>query len=29
VRPEEIAARYVPLVAALGRNIATSVKALR
>src|SRR3569623_2527 len=26
VRPEEIAARYVPLVAALGRNIATSVQ---
>jgi IclR family mhp operon transcriptional activator len=29
VRPEEIAARYVPLMAALGRNIASSVQSLR
>lgn len=29
VRPEEIAARYVPAMTALGRSIATSVEALR
>ena len=29
VRPEEIVARYVPLVAALGRSTATSVQSLR
>ena len=29
VRPEEIAARYVPAMKALGRSIATSVQSLR